>query len=75
MKIALPEGVPFPGAMRRNADETATEDATPGLVESAAEHEVKPEVDAATQEKLAAEQDSGADTSGGAPAADESKED
>ncbi|KLI63535.1 50S ribosomal protein L3 [Aurantiacibacter marinus] len=83
VKVALPEGVPFPGAMRRNADETATPDATPGLVESAAEHEVNPEVDAATQEKLAKEQEAGADTDtgsaesdsvGNAPASDENKE-
>ncbi|MEP4335757.1 MAG: 50S ribosomal protein L3, partial [Roseobacter sp.] len=34
VKVALPEGVPFPGAMRRNADETATEDAPAGMVEA-----------------------------------------
>ena len=71
VKVALPEGVPFPGAMRRNADETATQDATPGLVESAAEHEVNPDVDAATQEKLARQQDSGADAE--ASASDDNK--
>lgn len=75
VKVALPEGVPFPGAMRRNAAETASEDAKPGLVEAAAEHEVNPEVDAATQEKLAAEQEAGAGTESGTPAADVSKED
>ncbi|WP_109357644.1 50S ribosomal protein L3 [Sphingorhabdus sp. EL138] len=39
VKVALPEGVPFPGAMRRNADETATEDAPAGMIEADAEHE------------------------------------
>ncbi|GAA0467787.1 50S ribosomal protein L3 [Parasphingorhabdus litoris] len=34
VKVALPEGVPFPGAMRRNADETATEDAPAGMIEA-----------------------------------------
>jgi large subunit ribosomal protein L3 len=40
VKLPLPEGVPFPGAMRRNADETATEDAPPGMVEEAAVVEI-----------------------------------
>ena len=34
VKVALPEGVPFPGAMRRNADETSTEDAPAGMIEA-----------------------------------------
>lgn len=34
VKVALPEGVPFPGAMRRNADETKTEDAPAGMIEA-----------------------------------------
>lgn len=34
VKVALPEGVPFPGAMRRNAEETATEDAPAGMIEA-----------------------------------------
>ena len=36
VKLPLPEGVPFPGAMRRNAEETASEDAPAGMVEEAA---------------------------------------
>ncbi|MFN3620581.1 50S ribosomal protein L3 [Sphingorhabdus sp.] len=36
VKLPLPEGVPFPGAMRRNADETASDDAPAGMVEEAA---------------------------------------
>ena len=39
VKVALPEGVPFPGAMRRNADETATEEAPAGMIEADAVHE------------------------------------
>lgn len=39
VKVALPEGVPFPGAMRRNADETATEEAPAGMIEPDAEIE------------------------------------
>ena len=34
VKVAPPEGLPFPGAMRRNADETATEDAPAGMIEA-----------------------------------------
>ena len=70
VKVALPEGAPFPGAMRRNADETKSEDAQAGLVESGAEHEVNPEVDVATQQKLAAQQNAGAGTESGTPPAD-----
>ena len=72
VKVPLPEGVPFPGAMRRNKDETASEDATPGLIEGAAEHEVNPEVSAEQQAKLAQQQDAGVGTSSGTPAADAS---
>eukprot|EP01013_Petalomonas_cantuscygni_P015299 TRINITY_DN3143_c0_g1_i1.p2 TRINITY_DN3143_c0_g1~~TRINITY_DN3143_c0_g1_i1.p2 ORF type:complete len:275 (-),score=38.14 TRINITY_DN3143_c0_g1_i1:43-867(-) len=39
VKVALPEGVPFPGALRRNADETASEDAPAGMIEADAEIE------------------------------------
>ncbi len=39
VKVPAPEGVPFPGAMRRNADETATEDAPAGMIEADAEIE------------------------------------
>ncbi len=56
------DDLPFPGVMRRNEDEFATEEAQPGLVESAAEHEVTPEVSAEQQAKLLVEQESGADS-------------
>ncbi|MEL1250720.1 50S ribosomal protein L3 [Aurantiacibacter gilvus] len=61
VKLPLPEGVPFPGALRRNAAETASEDATPGLVESAAEHEVGTEVTPEQQDELLQSQEAGAD--------------
>ena len=63
VKVAMPDDLPFPGVMRRNdPDEFASEEATPGLVESAAEHEVKPEVSAEQQAKLMEEQGAGAET-------------
>ncbi|MXO62045.1 50S ribosomal protein L3 [Qipengyuania oceanensis] len=80
VKLPLPEGVPFPGAMRRNADETKSEEAAAGMVESAAEHEVVTEVSAAEQEKLAQEAeasiaaDKDAGTENNAPEADASDE-
>jgi len=43
VKVPAPEGAPFPGAMRRNADETATEDAPAGMIEADAQHEAAPE--------------------------------
>ena len=70
VKVALPEGAPFPGAMRRNAAETASEDAKPGMVEAAAEHEVNPDVTVEQQEKLAQQQDAGVGTEAGTPPAD-----
>ncbi|MEN7535926.1 50S ribosomal protein L3 [Aurantiacibacter flavus] len=70
VKVALPEGAPFPGAMRRNAAETASEDAKPGMVEAAAEHEVNPDVTVEQQAKLAQQQDAGVGTEAGTPPAD-----
>jgi len=70
VKLPLPEGLPFPGAMRRNADEYSSDDADAGLVESAAEHAVNTEVSPEQQEKLAQQQDSGVGTEGGTPEAE-----
>ncbi len=70
VKLPMPKDAPFPGAMRRNADETASEDAGAGLVESGAAHEVAPEVSAEQQARLATEQGSGVGTSSGTPGAD-----
>jgi large subunit ribosomal protein L3 len=65
VKVALPEGVPFPGAMRRNADETASEDAPAGMIEADAtiEAPVGP-----TDAEIAAAADAPAET----PAAEKS---
>ena len=38
-RVPLPEGVPFPAAMRRNADEVASEEAPAGMIETAATEE------------------------------------
>ncbi|WP_120078131.1 50S ribosomal protein L3 [Aurantiacibacter odishensis] len=70
VKLPLPEGLPFPGAMRRNADEFSSEEADAGLVESAAEHAVNPEVTPEQQEKLAQQQDAGVGTESGTPEAE-----
>ena len=70
VKLPLPEGLPFPGAMRRNADEYSSEEADAGLVESAAEHAVNPEVSPEQQEKLAQQQDAGVGTESGTPEAE-----
>jgi large subunit ribosomal protein L3 len=69
VKVALPEGVPFPGAMRRNADETATEDAPAGMIEAdaAIERPIGPsdaEIAAAAAEKPAEEKSDAADDAG-----------
>ncbi|MFN2100284.1 50S ribosomal protein L3 [Altererythrobacter sp. MF3-039] len=70
VKLPIPEEAPFPGAMRRNADETATEDAPAGLVEASAEHEIVEQVPAEQQEELAkeAEAEIAADKDAGADA-------
>ena len=55
VKVPLPEGVPFPAAMRRNADEVASTEAPAGMIEEAATQEAAPtptqaEIDAAVAE-------------------------
>ncbi len=88
VKLPLPEGAPFPGAVLSKKGEHLPEheEAPAGMVEHAAEHEVHPEVDAAHQEQLLKEQHAGAgddttpavgetnDAEGSAPEADENKE-
>ncbi len=64
------DDLPFPGAMRRNADEFVTEDADAGMIETAATQETNPEVPLEQQEKLAQQQDSGVGTASGTPEAD-----
>ena len=61
VKLPLPEGVPFPGAvLEKKKSSSQHEEAAPGLVESAAEHEVHEQVDAEHQEQLLKEQQAGA---------------
>ncbi len=52
--------------MRRNQDEFAHEEAEAGLIESAAEHAVNPDVSVEQQEKLMDQQQAGADAEPGA---------
>ncbi len=56
------DDLPFPGVMRRNESEFASEEAKAGLVESAAEHEVGLEVPADQQAELLKEQEAGAES-------------
>ena len=61
VKLPLPDGVPFPGAvLEKKKSSSEHEEAAPGLVESAAEHEVHEQVDAEHQEQLLKEQQAGA---------------
>ncbi|WP_299307065.1 50S ribosomal protein L3 [uncultured Croceicoccus sp.] len=63
VKLPLPEGAPFPGALlEKKATHPDHQEADAGMVETAAEHAVVPEVDAEQQAKLLNEQEAGADT-------------
>ncbi|WP_239807137.1 50S ribosomal protein L3 [Croceicoccus hydrothermalis] len=63
VKLPLPEGVPFPGALlEKKNTQPDHQEADAGMVETAAEHAVVPEVDAEQQAKLLNEQEAGADT-------------
>jgi large subunit ribosomal protein L3 len=63
VKLPIPEGAPFPGAIV-GAKDTAPEheEAPAGMIEAAAEHEVNPEVSYEQQEKLLHEQQAGVAT-------------
>ena len=87
VKIAAPEGLPFPGAiLEKKSTQPEHDEAPAGMVEAAAEHEVHEQVDAAHQEELLKTQEAGADTDAeieaaadentaeGESASDESKE-
>ena len=88
VKLPLPEGVPFPGAiLEKKGSAPQHEEAPAGMVEHAAEHEVNPEVPVEVQEQLLHEQQAGAGdettpavgeennaAEGNAPDADENKE-
>ena len=88
VKLPVPEGAPFPGAIvEKKSTAPEHEEAPAGMVETAAEHEVQPEVSAEQQEKLLHEQQAGAgddttpavgaennEAEGNAPEADANKE-
>ena len=61
VKLPVPEGAPFPGAIvEKKSTAPEHEEAPAGMVEHAAEHEVQPEVSLEQQEKLLHEQQAGA---------------
>ena len=63
VKLPLPEGAPFPGAIvEKKSTAPEHEEAPAGMVESAAEHEVHDEVTPEQQAKLLKEQQAGAPT-------------
>ena len=76
VKLPMPEGAPFPGAILdakgKNAPEH--EEAPAGMVEAAAEHEVQPEVSLEQQEKLLHEQHAGAATEAEEAAVEQTEE-
>ncbi|WP_265529050.1 50S ribosomal protein L3 [Sphingomicrobium marinum] len=76
VKVPLPEGVPFPAAMRRNADEVASEEAPAGFVEEGAVQEAAPTPTHAEVEAMAAEQtaDDNKTDDGDKPEAEKGKE-
>ena len=84
VKVDAPEGLPFPGAVLEKASSLPVhEEASAGMVEHAAEHEVHEQVDAAHQDELLKTQHSGAgddvtpaigETTTDAPASDANKE-
>jgi large subunit ribosomal protein L3 len=60
VKVALPEGVPFPGAILQDKATLHEEEAPAGMVDTAAEHEVHEEVSPEQQAELLNEQQAGA---------------
>jgi len=61
VKLPVPETAPFPGAILEKASTAPEHEEVPaGMVEAAAEHEVRPEVSPEQQEKLLHEQQAGA---------------
>ncbi len=63
--------LPFPGVMYRNREEFEHQEAEAGLIETAAESTVNPEVSVEQQELLMQQQDAGADAETGAADADD----
>ena len=63
VKLPLPEGAPFPGAILEKKNTASEhEEAPAGMVEAAAEHEVVEQVSAEQQEELLKTQEAGAET-------------
>ena len=86
VKLPMPEGAPFPGAVLSAKSVVEHEEAPAGMVEHAAEHEVHPDVTPEQQAQLMEEQQAGAGdestpavnegttTDEGASSSDENKE-
>ena len=79
VKVPLHEDAPIPGAMGRNADETATEDAPAGLIEEGAVQEAEAgptdaEIEAAAAEAEENKAEDAAEDKGGDAGEDEKKE-
>ena len=67
VKIAAPEGLPFPGAiLEKKSTRPEHAEAPAGMVEAAAEHEVHEQVDPEQQAELLKTQEAGADADTGA---------
>jgi len=63
VKIAAPEGLPFPGAiLEKKSTQPEHDEAPAGMVEAAAEHEVVEQVTPEQQEELLQTQEAGAET-------------
>jgi len=60
VKVALPEGIPFPGAILEDKTTLHAEDAPAGMVDHAAEHEVHDQVSPEQQDELLHTQSAGA---------------
>jgi len=76
VKLPMPEGAPFPGAIldKKGKHAPEHEEAPAGMVEAAAEHEVLPEVSLEQQEKLLHEQHAGAPTEAEEAAGEQTEE-
>ena len=75
VKLPVPEGAPFPGAIyEKKSTAPEHEEAPAGMVEAAAEHEVQPEVSLEQQEKLLHEQHAGAPTEAEETAVEQTEE-
>ncbi|HEY0447264.1 MAG TPA: 50S ribosomal protein L3 [Allosphingosinicella sp.] len=74
VKVARPDGAPYPAGIREIARQIETEEAPAGMVEAAAAHELPPLPGAEEVAAGVAASDAQADAPDASPAADESKE-